>query len=248
MDITTYLTSPLFWLLAGIGVVLTGISKSGFAGGAGVVAVPLLALVMPIPIAVLVMLPVLLVMDARTVLYYRQHAHWHELKYILPAALIGIAIGGLLLGQLSDFLLQITLGILSILFAAWHKLTPMLGRIPGAAWLWGSLSGLTSTLIHAGGPPINIYLIAKQLPKSIWLATAGIFFAVMNLSKIIPYSLLGEWQLDLLWLSLALIPMAWVGVWLGHHIQQKFSEQHFMLACRGLLLASGLLLLVKAFW
>ncbi len=55
----TLIDSPIFWLLAFAGVVLTGISKSGFAGGAGVVAVPLLALVLPVERAAALMLPLL---------------------------------------------------------------------------------------------------------------------------------------------------------------------------------------------
>ena len=52
-----------FWILAILGVTLTGISKSGFAGGAGVVAVPLMSLYIPFEHTVVIMLPLLIVMD-----------------------------------------------------------------------------------------------------------------------------------------------------------------------------------------
>ncbi|WP_237067094.1 sulfite exporter TauE/SafE family protein [Microbulbifer guangxiensis] len=238
--------SPLFWLLAIAGVVLTGISKSGFAGGAGVVAVPLLALIVPVPTAVFLMLPLLLVMDVRTIQYYRRHASWQELRSILPAAVFGIAAGGLLLGTLSDTLMKLLLGLVSIVFALWQRLAPWLGGMRGAGWLWGGLSGLSSTLLHAGGPPVNIYLIARQLPKLTWLATAGIFFGAMNAIKVVPYWLSAQWPLWLLWLSLALVPVALLGTWLGKAIQGHIVDRQFMLCCRFLLLASGLLLLVQA--
>ncbi|WP_159435998.1 sulfite exporter TauE/SafE family protein [Microbulbifer donghaiensis] len=239
------LASPLFWLLALIGVTLTGISKSGFAGGAGVVAVPLLALVMPVPLAVLLMLPLLLAMDIKTIQYYRQHTSTAELKKIVPAALAGIAAGGLLLGKLPVESLKVLLGGLSIVFALWHRLAPILGQMKGAAWLWGGISGLTSTLIHAGGPPINIYLIAQRLPKLTWLASAGVFFGVMNAVKVFPYLMTGHWTRELLALSLALLPVAIFGTWLGRQIQGRISEQQFVLCCRLLLLVSGLLLIAQ---
>ncbi|WP_237055475.1 sulfite exporter TauE/SafE family protein [Microbulbifer sediminum] len=238
--------NPVFWLLAIAGVVLTGISKSGFAGGAGVVAVPLLALVMPIPQAVFLVLPLLLVMDVKTVQYYRHHASWTDLRAVLPAALLGIAAGGLMLGRMPEQALRITLGGISIVFALWHGLAPLLGGMKGAGWLWGAISGLTSTLIHAGGPPINIYLIARQLPKLSWLATAGIFFGTMNVIKLVPYLLTGEWGADVFLMSLLLLPVAFLGTWLGKHIQGRIQDRHFMLCCRGLLLASGLLLIAQA--
>lgn len=238
--------TPVFWLLAITGVIMTGISKSGFAGGAGVVAVPLLALVMPLPQAVALMLPLLILMDMQTIRYYRHHLSVNELTAIIPAAVVGITLGALVMGTLPDAVLQVTLAVISILFAVWQTLAPKLAAIPGGAWLWGGLSGLTSTLLHAGGPPINIYLIGRKLPKLQWLATAAVFFGVMNLVKVVPYVLIGQWDLNLLLISLWLVPVAWIGIRLGRSIQQRISEQFFMKICRGLLLVSGILLLIKA--
>ncbi|WIO73839.1 sulfite exporter TauE/SafE family protein [Porticoccaceae bacterium LTM1] len=239
--------SPLFWGLAIAGVILTGISKSGFAGGAGVMAVPLLALVMPVPAAAALMLPLLIVMDAKTVHYYWRSASKSELLHIVPAALLGIGLGGWLMGSLSSDWLQRILGIFCVLFACWQPLASILGRIPGGGWLWGAVSGVSSTLLHAGGPPINIYLVARALPKPLWLATASLFFAVMNLVKVIPYGLLGQWKSELLLMAALLLPAALVGVWLGHRIQRRINERQFMQCCRVLLLLSGISLLVKGF-
>ncbi|MEH6451033.1 MAG: sulfite exporter TauE/SafE family protein [Oleispira sp.] len=261
-NLTVFLTSPLFttslvfWGLAISGVLLTGISKSGFAGGAGVIAVPLLSLVLPVPVAAALMLPLLIVMDAKSMHYYWRSVRWQELKVIAPAALIGIIAGGYLLGKLPSPLLQILLGLFCIVFALWKKLTPILGRVPYAGFIWGAVSGLTSTLLHSGGPPINIYLATRQLPKYNWLATAAVFFAMMNLVKIIPYGLTGQWQSNvsasdlpippLFIIAIILLPISLIGVWLGYRLQSKISETHFMSACKGLLFFSGLGLLIGA--
>lgn len=240
--------SLLFWALALLGVILTGISKSGFAGGAGVVAVPLIALTTPLPEAVALMLPLLIAMDIKTINYYRKHIALVEVKRLLPAAVVGIVAGGFAIGQLSEQLLQWLLGILSVVFALWQQLLPQLRRLTSLSWLWGGVSGLTSTLIHAGGPPLNIYLIARELPKLTWLATAAVFFGVMNVIKIVPYSLNGQWSQTTLLASAALLPAALIGVKLGHRLQQRVSEKQFMLLCRSLLLLSGLALIAKAMW
>ncbi len=238
--------NPLFWLLAVCGVLFTGISKSGFAGGAGVIAVPLLALVIDVPAAAALMLPLLLVMDIRTIAYYRREANWRELKLILPGAFLGIVCGGMLLGAVPPQALKQLLGIMCLVFAGWQALAPLLSRLRHTALLWGGVSGLASTLIHAGGPPINIYLIGRRLSKAQWLATAGLFFGFMNLLKVVPYSYLGQWQSELLLVGLALIPVALLGVKLGNWIQHQISEQHFLLISRIFLAGSGLLLLLTA--
>ncbi|MFV8784030.1 sulfite exporter TauE/SafE family protein [Microbulbifer sp. SA54] len=244
MDVPSH--SPLFWTLAILGVLLTGISKSGFAGGAGVVAVPLLALVIPVEAAVALMLPILLVMDLRTIAYYWQHRDPAELRRLLPAAMVGIALGGWLLSWVSPLVLTLSLGLLSLLFAFWQKLAPLAARLPGSAWLWGATSGATSTLIHAGGPPLNMYLIGRGLPKLSWLATAGVVFGVMNLAKLVPYTLADMWSRELLLTALVLSPVAYLGVFLGYRLQHYLDERVFLLACRLLLALSGMALLVKA--
>lgn len=239
-------TSPTFWILAIIGVLLTGISKSGFAGGAGVIAVPLLSLLIPVPVAAALMLPLLIVMDAKSMHYYWRSVRWQELKIIAPAALLGIIAGGFLLGELPSSLLQFLLGLFCIVFSVWKKLTPLLGRLPYAGLIWGAISGLTSTLMHSGGPPINIYLATRQLPKRNWLATAAVFFAMMNVVKIIPYGLAGQWQLELLIIDLLLLPVSLIGVWLGYRLHFTISEANFMRVCKGLLLFSGIGLLFSS--
>lgn len=237
--------SPVFWLLAITGVLLTGISKSGFAGGAGVVAVPLLSLVMPVQQAAAIMLPLLLVMDAKTVRLYWQSINLRQIKSIMLAALVGIALAGSAMGSLSSTTLQWILAIFCILFASWQQLTPLLGKLPGAAYIWGTLSGISSTLLHAGGPPISIYFLSKGISKKVWLAQAAVFFAMMNIVKLIPYSMNNVWHMDFLLLDLILLPIAIMGVYLGHRIQAHLSETTFALSCRILLGVTGLTLLIK---
>ena len=238
-------SSLLFWLLALTGVTLTGISKSGFAGGAGVVAVPLMAMVMPVSDAIVVMLPLLLAMDIKMIHYYAQAADWKLLRKIVPGAVVGITLGGFLLGTLSDRFLELSLAAICLLFASWQSLTPLLSRFKGSAVFWSLFSGFSSTLIHAGGPPINLYLLSLKLEKLRWLATSAFFFGAMNLIKLLPYTLNDQWSQGSLILSALLLPAALLGVWLGKLLQKYISERFFLHAIRLLLILTGLSLLFK---
>ncbi|EAT11353.1 sulfite exporter TauE/SafE family protein [Bermanella marisrubri] len=238
----------VFWLLAILGVVLTGISKSGFAGGAGVVAVPLLALWIPVEQAIAIMLPVLIAMDLQAVHLYWRDINWRIFKPLIPAALLGITLASFLLNQLPENTMLLILAILSIGFALWQSLSRWFAKLHFQGFFWGSFSGITSTLLHAGGPPINMYLLTLGLPKRQWIAITCIFFAFMNWIKVIPYSLSGLWQWDGFFKSLLLLPIAYLGIYLGHKIQSLLSEKQFMFACRCLLLFSGVGLLIKAVW
>jgi len=88
------IADPHFYLAALIGVLITGISKSGF-GGIGGLAVPLMALTIPPPQAAAIMLPILLVMDAMGLVVFRSQFDRANLRIILPGAIVGITLGWL---------------------------------------------------------------------------------------------------------------------------------------------------------
>jgi uncharacterized membrane protein YfcA len=67
----TFITDPLFYLLAVPAVTALGLSKGGFAG-VGQMAVPLLALVMPPLEAAAVVLPIMILQDGAAVWVYRK--------------------------------------------------------------------------------------------------------------------------------------------------------------------------------
>jgi len=87
---------PLFFIFASIAVVLAGISKSGFGTGLGVFAVPLMAIVIPPAQAAAIMLPILCVIDLFNIWHYRRSWDRLNMKILVPAALVGIALAHLL--------------------------------------------------------------------------------------------------------------------------------------------------------
>lgn len=248
MIATELWTHTGFWLLALSGVFLTGISKSGFAGGAGVVAVPLLALLIPPAQAVVLVLPLLLLMDLQTIRYHRHNLALAELGRLIPAALLGVCAGSYLLQDLSDALLQLMLGALCLLFAAVQLWRPSAHTPRAAGWLFGGIAGLTSTLIHAGGPPLNMYLATRNLNRARWISTAAIFFFCTNLIKVAAYAVIDIWQPELFLMSLVLFPAAMAGVYAGHRIQRLINQQVFVRTIMLCLLLSGVMLIAKAFF
>lgn len=243
------LTDPLFWLVAIPAVLMTGISKSGFAGGAGGLTVPLMALVVSPLAATAVMLPLLIYMDILSVRSWWGKHNARQLSILLPAAIVGIAIGYLLFDHLNEQYLRGILGAISLGFGTYglllsgrfeHKPSAFIGRV------CGTIAGFTSFVAHAGGPPLNAYLLPQRLVKSQYLATAVMFFAVVNGVKLIPYSLLGQINVANLWGSMLLAPVAWLGVRLGLRLQDKVSESLFKQIILALMVLVGVRLLWSA--
>jgi len=239
--------TALFYPIAIIAILIVGISKSGFGGGLGVLAVPLMSLVIPPPQAAAILLPLLIVMDWFTIWHYRKNWDKRNLKILLPAAILGIFFGSLFFRYLSNAHIRILVGVLAVLFVANYFIKRQSVKHHGAdvprGLLWGSIAGFTSFGVHAGGPPINIYLLPQQLDKSIFVGTTVLFFTIVNLIKVVPYMLLGQFSTGNLLTSLVLAPLAPLGVWLGVKLHYKVNEKLFYTLCYIFLFVTGLKLL-----
>ena len=242
------MTDPLLFFLLAIPVVLlTGIAKGGFAGGLGTLAVPLLTLLVDPRLAAAVMLPILCVMDLFTVWQYRRGWDGRSLKILLPGAIIGIVIGGLTFKIMNADMIRAIVGLMSIIFVGnyWfvdrhRKEVSPHGQNPLKGAFLGALSGFTSFIAHAGGPPLSQYLFPLRLDKTVMVATSVIFFFTVNYTKLIPYALLGQLSAENLLMSLYLMPFAPVGVWLGIWLHNRVSTRLFYIACYGLLFLVGI--------
>jgi len=109
--------------------------------------------------------------------------------------------------------------------------------------LMGTIAGFTSTLAHAGGPPIAIYLLPQKLSPSLYVGTAVIFFAIVNAVKLLPYWSLGMLKVGNIATIAMLAPLTYVGVKLGLYLNNRFSQKWFDRVVYGVLFLSGLQLL-----
>ena len=224
------LSDPWFYAVSIPGVMLYGIAKGGFGGPIPILAVPLMALVMPPTQAAAILLPILVVMDALVVKTYWGIYDRVALKLLLPGALAGVFVGYLLAGAMNEHYMRILIGVLSLGFGlqSFFALASTAGKAHSAAGgtFFGALAGFTSFSIHAGGPPLTMYLMPKQLSPLIFAGTAGIFFAVVNTVKLVPYYALGQFSSENLMYSLVLVPLAPLGVKVGHILVRR-SEPGF---------------------
>jgi uncharacterized protein len=245
------ISDPAFYAIAVPAVLLMGLSKSGFLGGFGALATPLMALAVPVPQAAAIMLPLLFVMDATGMQQLWPHRDRALLRLLLPAGLAGTLVGTVLFGLLSGRTVAAVVGGLTLLFLAQRLFFPPRVDSPvpprPLGFALGIASGFTSFVAHAGSPPISAYLLPLRLDPMRFAATSAVFFAVVNLSKWIPYAWLGLIDLRNMVTSLLLLPLAPLGVWSGVWLTRRIHSRWFyrlayagMFATRVQLLWDGL--------
>jgi uncharacterized membrane protein YfcA len=232
----TIITDPLFYALAIPGVLALGLSKGGFAG-AGQMATPLLALVMPPLEAAAIMLPIMIVQDAVAVWVYRKIWDRRIVAIVVAGSIVGICIAWAVASIVSEAAVRIFIGGITVLFCLYNwigakavaqELDRDVGK-PGVAGglFWGAMSGFTSTICQAGSPPYQMFVMRLNLPKLLFVGTNTMVFAAMNWIKVIPYFALGQFTAKGLATSAALIPLALATNTLGFWLVRKVSTGTF---------------------
>jgi len=223
---------PTVVIISFLAVFMVALSKSGLVGSLSFVGVPLLSIVMPVTEAVGVMLPVLICMDVIGLMAYRREINWPNLKILLPGAITGITIGWIFFAFISEGMVRLMVGVVTLLFCLdeWLPLRKTLsGLPPSKPWgvFWGSIAGFTSFVSHTGGPPYQIFMLPQRLKPTLYAGTTVIFFAVVNATKLIPYAFLGQLSTSNLTKSAMLVPVAIFGMLLGVFLVRRISTELF---------------------
>ncbi len=219
-----------FYITAIPAVILFGLSKGGFAGPIAILAVPLMSMSISPIIAAGIMLPILILMDITALFFYWKKWKLEIVKIIIPPSLIGILIGSVTFSYISDDGVRIIIGsiaLLFILFTIMQKGSLVIRPTKNKGIFWSTIAGYTSFLIHAGGPPLNFYLLPQKMDKTIYVGTFTLAFAIINAVKLIPYYYLGQLEEKYMITSLILLPLAPIGIIIGYYLHKKVSEKIF---------------------
>jgi uncharacterized membrane protein YfcA len=247
------ITDAWFYTAAVPAVLIFGISKGGFGGGLGVMAVPIMALVASPLQAAAILLPILCLMDIVGAWAFRRHFLWSELRLIVPASVVGIVIGALLFEFMSASIIKLLVGLVAVLFTLHHWFQQRWGSgarapLPHAVGaLAAAASGFTSFIAHSGGPPINMYLLRRHLDRTSFVATTVYFFFAVNYIKLLPYAWLGQFNAENLRTALVLAPLAPIGVYAGIWLHRRVSDVVFFRIAYALLFLVGLKLIYDGF-
>ncbi len=220
----------------------------GIAGfGSGLIAIPLLAQVLPLTVVV----PAIGLLDYLGSLthgaQHRSAIRWRELVPLLPFTLLGVLIALYLFKRVDGDALRRALGLFVVAYALYTLLTR---RTPGAgSRLWavpgGGLGGLVGTLFGTGGPFYVIYLGLRGLGKTEFRATIATVFLIDGAARIVGYLGAGFYGGDVLLLAGLSLPLMAAGMVAGGRVHTGITQAQFQKGIGVLLLGSGLALALR---
>ncbi len=233
-----------------LGVLLIGVSKAGFAAGLSLLTTPLLATALPAREAIGLILPLLIACDAVTLAVFWGKWDFRLIRWPLCGCVAGIALGMLCVNAVSDTVLKrcigalgLTLLVLLVIRNRWYP-THLYRPPPWQGVAVGMLAGFVSTLAHAAGPIMALFLLAHQTEKTVFVATNAIFFALNNLFKLPPYLISGLITQQTLRADLRFLPCIPLGVGIGWLCLRLLPQKKFTAVISVLLLATSVQLLI----
>jgi hypothetical protein len=221
------------WLMAAAAALCIGCSKAGF-GGFGLIAVLLMAEVMPAKESTGVILPMLIAADLMAIGNFHRHVSWSDFWALLPTTFCGLLAGTFLMRQIPVAIFGHVLGwmiLAMMLLVIWQRFDRRvlsgITQHPLLATGAGFLAGITTMIANAGGPAMTFYLLSRRLEKMAFVGTCAWFFFVINLTKIPLSSSLGLISLKSLVFNLILLPAVVIGMLLGKLFLGKIPQQQF---------------------
>lgn len=233
-----------WWLLVFFAIFLIGVTKSGFGSGVGLMIVPMTVVAMghtpyTSAAALGLMLPLLVFGDLIAVGQHRKHFDWANVKRLAIGSVVGVIVGGLLLWwfhrqqHLVVPLIKLEVGLESVIlvglhwYRTWHGLatTSAPGTLKSTAT--GIFAGASSTLAHAAGPIIALFLLPQRLDRRVFVGTCAIYFFLLNTAKLPAYAGSEMFSQGTLMLSLYLSPLVVAGALFGFWVNRKLNDELF---------------------
>jgi hypothetical protein len=239
--------APAAILIPGI-VFLATLIRSAFGFGEALVAVPLLALLIPVevaaPVAVLVSITVALIV----VVQDWRHVHFRSAGALVLPTMLGIPLGLLLLKAVAEPVVKALLAVVIIGFSANSLFRGSDRELKNDrfAWLFGFGAGVLGGAYGMNGPPLVIYGSLRKWSPQHFRATLQGYFLPASLAGMWGYRVAGLWTPAVTRFYLLSLPAVIVATLAGRALNRRMGASRFLLYVHAGLIAIGVILLAQA--
>jgi len=227
-------------------IILSAYIVRGITGfGSGLIAIPLLALMLPISLVV----PMVGLLDYSAslghVVKLRKDIQWRHISVLLPFSLLGVLLAMYLFNTIDAHLLKKFLGGFILFYALYTLLSIKTHSYKSYFWAIpsGLLGAFIGTLFGTGGPFYIIYLQLQGLGKTAFRATIAIIFLLDGSVRITAYGFNGFYTEKLLLVLSICFPIMLIAMYIGGHIHTNISHKKIQKIIAIILLFSGSALL-----
>ena len=220
--------------------------RSTFGFGESLVAVPLLALVIPLEVAVPLGVLISILVAAVVVVQDHEHIHFDSAKWLIVFAVLGIPVGLGILVYLDARIVKIALGVLVVAYSAYGLFTKRTLHLPRDTRLWlfacGFVSGVLGGAYGLNGPPLVIYGNLRRWDAQQFRATLQAYFLPASLLGATGFAVNGLITTSVLRTFALALPAVIPALLLGRHFNRRLQGgAFFKYVYAGLIVVGSLL-------
>jgi uncharacterized protein len=221
--------------------------RSALGFGEALVAVPLLALTLPVQVAAPLAVLVSITVAAIVVIQDWRNVHLRSVGWLVLSTLFGIPLGLWLLKTVPESIVKAILGVFIIAFAIYS----LAGRKPELhndrlAPLFGFTAGILGGAYGMNGPPLVVYGVLRRWQPTQFRATLQGYFLVASIVGMAGYAVTGLWTRTVSAYFLLSLPLALIAIFLGRAVHRRLSSSRFLTCVHVGLALIGVLLLKQA--
>ncbi len=226
---------------------LSTLVRSTFGFGDALVAMPLLALIIPIKIATPVVAIIAPTIAICLLIKEWRHIDLKSTMRLIISTLAGIPIGILYLKQINENVVNLVLALVLIVFSLYSLAKPALHQIKSDRWgfLFGFIGGILGGAYNTNGPPVILYGVLRGWKPESFRATLQSYFLPTGGAIMIGQGLAGLWTKTVITTYLYSLPLVFLAIFLGLKISRKIPSQKFNKYVYVMLFALGIILLIK---
>lgn len=234
-----------FLVLGSLATMLVSLAKAGFGGSIGLLSVPIMIYACggQTQLALGIMLPLLIACDQVSLISWWGRWNLRTVKLLVPGAILGVVAGAAALwgfqragaGEESsaNAMLQLGIGVIALGFVALQAVRALRSRpleFRPVFWqgtLVGTAAGFTSTLAHAAGPVVSMYMLPQGMAKGQYVASTVLYYWFGNLIKLPVYVALALIDYESIGASVSLLPAVVGGALLGLLLHRRIGQRSF---------------------
>jgi uncharacterized membrane protein YfcA len=231
-------------------VFLATLIRSTFGFGEALVAVPLLALRIPVAVAAPLAVSVSVMVAAVIVSQDWRKIELRSAAGLVTASLFGIPVGLFLLTRVHDVIVRVTLGVVIMSFSGYSLVTRQKLHLkkdhPLLLIAAGVVSGILGGAYGMNGPPLAIYGSLRRWSPQHFRATLQGYFLPASLLGLIGYVAIGLWTPAVTKYLLVSVPAALVAIVIGRSLNRRLRGDRFFRYVYGGLIVIGGVLVAQA--
>jgi uncharacterized protein len=222
--------------------------RSTFGFGEALIAVPLLAFVLPVevaaPVAVLVSITVAAIVVARD----WRHVQLRSATWLVFSTIFGLPIGLILLRSVPEAIVKVLLGTLVAGFSAWSLVRVHAHELKNdrLAWIFGWLAGVLGGAYGMNGPPLAVYGTLRRWPPAQFRATLQSYFLPASLFGLIGYWAAGLWTPAVTRYYAISLPAVVLAIVLSRWINRRLDGSRFLVYVHAFLIVVGATLVLQS--